>query len=404
MKFPIERTFKIKGTADFPTKIYFKMIKLLKDGYGYEVKKYKDWLEINPRSNYHQEMLQKKQALEQSVARVMLNLSDMRRDAELIKHDLRRLEEVHSHFKEKDEHVLKSDFVDLVDRNTGPLSMIDLATTGKFPTIVIDFYKIKSEEDIKKMKITQTERGILKKKWRLYEYWKEKYGKEIDEKVRMLREQLNSRKASLKMYKDLLEPYVKAINKIKFSESEYVGLDDPKLIEGYDTSIAGVELLCWKGISYEKDFEYKEKPDEYKKGKYPFYSYIEIKIKRKSLTVDGKRTEKMELDLKVYLKTGKEIKEIQKKVKEREELLYKEIEQFKGGEWKEEEKVEEKSKLLKSIENSIRAIVGRPIEEEYYIPKGFKGKLENIVQRDFIEFYDDLKDLVGGIKLKRHWK
>ncbi|MCK4634307.1 MAG: hypothetical protein KAT37_00360 [Candidatus Aenigmarchaeota archaeon] len=399
----IERTFKIKGTADFPTGIYFKMIKLLKESYGYEVKKYKDWLEINPRSNYHQEMLQKKQALEQSVSRVMIGLSDVRRDAELIKHDLRRLEEVQSHFKENDEHVLKSDFVDLVDRNTGALSLIDLATTGKFPTIVVDFYKIRKEDDIKKLKITQTEKGILKKKWRLYDYWKGKYGKEINEKVSMLREQLSGRKASMRMYKDLLEPYVKAINKIKFSESEYTGLDDPNLIEGYDTSIAGVELLCWKGMSYEKEFEYREKKDEHKRGRYPYYSFIEIKIKRKSLTLAGKRTEKMEINFKVYLKTGEDIKELRKKVKERENLLFKEIEQFKGGEWKEEEeKKGEKSKLLLSIENGIRKIVGRPSAGEYYIPKGMGGKMEAIIQKKFIEFYDDMKDLVGGIKLKRY--
>ncbi len=400
----IQRTFKIKGTVGFPTNVYFKMISLLKDGYGYEVKKYKDWLEINPRSNYHQEMLQKKQALEQSIARVMMNLSDMRRDIELIKHDLRRLEEVRDHFKEKDEHVLKSDFVDLVDRNTGPLSLIDLATTGKFPTIVVDFYKIKKEEDINKLKITATEKGILKKKWRLYQYWKEKYGKEIEEKVNMLREQLNSRMASMKMYKDLLEPYVKAINKIKFSETEYSGLDDPALIEGYDTSVAGVELFCWKGISAEKEFEYKEKPEAYKSGKYLFFSFIEIKIKRKVKSVAGKMDEKLEIIFKVYLKTGKEIEEIKKKIKEREELLWKEIEQFRGGEWKEENKKEEKSKLLISLENSIRKILGRPAEGEYYIPKGYKGSLANVVRKDFINFYDDLKDVVGGIKLKRHWK
>ena len=391
----LDRTLKIKGSVGFPTEIYFKMIKLLKNRH-YTVKKYKDWLEINPRSNYHQEMMQKKQALEQSVARVMINISDMRRDIELIKHDLRRLEEVKEHFKEKDEHILKSDFVDLVDRNTGPLSLIDLATTGKFPTIVVDFYKIKKEEDIGKLKISQTEKGILKKKWRLYLYWKEKYGKEIDEKVNMLKEQLNSRKASLKLYKELLEPYVKAINKIKFSESEYTGLDDPNLIEGYNTSIAGVELLCWKGVSIETEFEYN-------KEKYPFYAYIEIDIKRKTRFVSGKESELMEVNMKLYLKTGKEIEEIQKKIKEREELLWKEIEQFKGGEIKEEKETKkEKSKILKSLESTIRAIVGKPIEGDYYLPKGYKGKLENYIRRDFIEFYDDVKDLIGGLKLKRH--
>lgn len=402
----IERRMKIKGTAEFPTKMYFKMLSLLKDAYGYDdIKKYKDWLEVNPRSNYHQEMLQKKQALEQSVSRVMVGLSDMRRDVELIKHDLRRLEEVHGHFKEKDEHVLKSDFVDLVDRPTGPLSLIELATSGKFPTIVIDFYKITKEDDIKKLKITQTEKGILKKKWRLYVYWKEKYGKEIEEKVSMLREQLNSRKASIRMYKDMLEPYIRAINRIKFSESEYTGLDDPKLIEGYDTSVAGVELLCWKTIDYEKTFEYTEgtKKRGYRQIKYPFYSFIEIKIKRKSLTVQGKRQEKMEINFSVYLKTGKEIDEIRRKVKKREELLWKEVEEFRGKEFKEEkEDKENRSKVIVSLENAIRKLIGQPPQGDYHMPEGWAGKLSAIIQKDFTDFYDDFKDNFGGLKFKRH--
>jgi len=397
----LERTLKIKGNVGFPTNIYFKMIKLLKNRH-YTIKKYKDWLEVNPRSNYHQEMMQKKQAIEQSIARTLINISDMRRDIELIKHDLRKLEEVKRHFEEKDEHILKSDFVDLVDRNTGALSLIDLATSGKFPTIVVDFYKIKKEDDIKKLKVSQTEKGILKKKWRLYKYWKEIYGKEIDEKVRMLKEQLNSRKASLKMYKELLNPYIKAINKIKFSENEYVGLDDPNLIEGYSTTVAGVELFCWKGISSEKEFEYN-------KEKYKFYSYIEINIKRKTLFLSGKETEKMEITFKVYLKTRKEIEEIEKKIKEREELLWKEIKELKGEEEVEEEtegkkeKSKKRSELIISIEKSIRAIIGKPIEGEFYLPKGLEGELKDIIRRDFIEFYDELKDLIGGLKLKRHW-
>ena len=151
----IKRDLKIKGDPGYPTSVYFKMIKLLKETYNFEVKKYRDWLEINPRSAYHQEMLQKKQSLEQSVSRVMINLGDMRRDIELIKHDLRRLEEVSEHFKEGDEHVLKSDFVDLVDRNTEQLSLINMATSGKFPTIVVDFYKIREEGDIDKLKVSQ---------------------------------------------------------------------------------------------------------------------------------------------------------------------------------------------------------------------------------------------------------
>src|SRR6056297_383473 len=120
----------------------------------------------------------------------------MRKQKELIKHDLRRLEEVQEHFKEDDEHVLKSDFVDLVDRQTEQLSLINMATSGKFPTIVVDFYKVENEGDIEDLEVSATEKGILKKKLRLFNFWKDRYGSEIEEKVKMLRKEYNSRKAS----------------------------------------------------------------------------------------------------------------------------------------------------------------------------------------------------------------
>lgn len=402
----VQRKLVLRGTSEFPTKMYFKMLSVLKDWYGFKVKKYRDWLEVNPRSNYHQDMLQKKQALEQSVSRVMIGLSDMRRDVELIKHDLRRLEEVQSHFKEKDEHVLKSDFVDLVDRNTDQLSLISLATTGKFPTIVVDFYRITDEDDIRKLKVSQTEKGILKKKWRLYRYWKEKYGREIDEKVDMLKGQLNGRRASMKMYKDLLEPYVKAIHKIKFAESGESIFDDPSMIEGYDYSVAGIELYAWKPIFYDKHLEYMKggkRTARYSGVEEHFFLFLEIKIKRKYGLEEGKRKEKIEIEFIGDLKTGKDIEDIKNKIKERENLMMKELEEFRGGEFKEEpKKSEERKKLIIKLEDMIMGAVGRPVAGDYYLPKGWKDKLEKVGEKIFYDFYDDFKGTFEGLIFKRH--
>jgi len=183
----IERTISIKGEPGFPTGIYFKTIGILK-AFGFTVKKYKDWIEINPRSDLYQEIIRKKQVIEQSVGRILSNISDMRRDIELIKHDLRKFEQVLDHFDQNKLDSLKSDFVDLVDSQT-PSGMHKLVASGKFPTLVIDFFKIKSEEDIDKLKVSESEKGILKTKWMLFEEWLEKYSKAVRERVEMLREE-----------------------------------------------------------------------------------------------------------------------------------------------------------------------------------------------------------------------
>jgi len=91
-----------------------------------------------------------------------------------------------------------------------------------------------------------------------------------------------------------------------------------------------------------------------------------------------------------------------KKGKEREDLLWKEIEQFRGGDWEEEKKDEERSKLIETLENAIRSIIGRPPEGEYHIPKGWEDKIKSVVQENFTDFYDDLKGEFGGLKFRRH--
>ncbi len=412
------RKLKIKGVAGFPTDVYFKIISLLKDKYNYEVKKYRDWLEINPTSPYQQDILQKKQALEQSVGRILSNISDMRRDIELINHDLRKFEQVLNHFRENKFDSLKSDFVDLVDSQT-PSGMHKLVSSGKFPTLVIDFFKIEKKEDIDKLKVSNSEKGLLKTKWMLYQEWLKMYSRGVEERVRMLRAELNNRQAAVENYKKSVEPYLKAIHKIKIAQGgpeDYTGLDDPMMVEGYNTSVSGVELFCWKEISAETEYEYN-------KEKYAFYSYIDIKIQKKTRILKSGEKEALEVKLEAHVKTRKDIDELKRLLKEKEEIMWREIEQFKG-EVEEEKKPEpkgiekiresvkkfmgvaeekkEKSRTFEALEKSVRKVIGAPIEGEFHIPKGMGGKLEKIAYRDFINFYDDIKDLFGGVKLKRH--
>lgn len=397
-EFDPERKLTIEGQVGFPTNLYFSIVDYLSKR-GYTVKKVKDWLEINPRSPHHTELMRRRGALEQSIGRLLPSISDMRKEIELIKHDLRRLEEVEKHFEEEDEHVLKSDFVDLVDRNLPEhLSLIGLAVSGRFPTIVVDFYKVDSEEAIKDLDIPQTEKSILKKKLRLYNYWKERYGKEMSQKVEMLKSERRSRKASLKNYKESLKPYLKAIYRFRSGESEYTGLDDPALVEGYLTSVAGVKLACWRGITTELKHEYlTEEPEK----KYPFYSYIEIEFKKYRLTVREKEKVKMDIEINASLKNRGEIEEEEEEIKEREKELWRELKAFRGEEEleeKEEEETEETAfgRIFGKIKVGLRALTGR--RKEFWLPEGAEAPLKEIVEEETQDLYTFIKDRVGGLK------
>ncbi|MFB6088804.1 MAG: hypothetical protein ABEK36_03440 [Candidatus Aenigmatarchaeota archaeon] len=393
-----DKQLSFESSPDFPRSLYFSIVDFLSNR-GYEVKKVKDWLEVNPNSDYHQQLIQKRQSLEQNIGRILPNISDMRKQKELIKHDLRRLEEVQEHFKEDDEHVLKSDFVDLVDRQTEQLSLINMATSGKFPTIVVDFYKVENEDDIEDLDVSATERGILKKKLRLFNFWKDRYGSEIEEKVKMLRKEYNSRKASLENYKESLKPYLKAIHKIKSGGEDYSGINDPAFVEGYATSVAGVEIVGWRGISAEKTHKYlSDQPEK----KYPFYSFIRVKFTRYR-TQTKREKENMKIEIQGELKNRDEIEEIKDEIKQREKNLWEEIEAFQGEvlmEDEEEEKGEEENyaeKMKGRIIDYGRLLTGKRKEGEFYLPEGAKGPLEDIVDDEKDDLYDFIKNKIGAV-------
>jgi len=380
----IERSIGIKGKPGFPTGIYFKTIGILK-AFGYKVKKYNDWIEVNPRSDLYQEIIRKKQVIEQSVGRILSNISDMRRDIELIKHDLRKFQQVLDHFNQNNFDSLKSDYVDLVDSQT-PSGMHKLVASGKFPTLVIDFFKIKSEKDIDKLKISESEKGLLKTKWMLFQEWMDKYSKAVKERVEMLKAELNNRQASLENQKKQVEPYIKAIYKLRITDGNYTDFENPEIIEGYNTILSGVELYCWKPVKTRES-----KADEY-------YSYMNIKIKKETRIINNSENEKLKMTMSVYLKKKEEIEELENKIKEREKLLWNEIGYLKGENKKVEESAEKNISKLKRIESSIIRI----LTNKEKIDKAVESELKNQIREDFIKFYDTIKDVIGGLKLKRH--
>jgi hypothetical protein len=381
----------IKGAVGFPTEIYFAIVDWLSKE-GYTIKKVTDWLEIPPRSPFYEEMLRRKQTIEQNVGRVLSMISETRKDVELIRHDLRRLREVQDHFRERDEHVLKSDFVDLVDRYTGHLSLIDMAISGKFPTIVVDFYRIRGEEELRTADVSETEKAILRKKFRLYEYWKKYYGREIKDKVKMLEAELNSKLSSIKVLEEMLAPYAKAARRIRAAEAGYSGLDDPAMVEGYQTSVAGVELAAWRGISPTREFKYM--PGE----RYDFYCFYDLIIKRTTLLVHGKETEAMQIKIKAHLLNRNEIEKKEEEIAKKERDIWHELQEMRGE--KVEETVPEKTKAEKfgaRLVEAMKELVGLA---EFPLTPGTKKRLVRMIKEEEMgALWKFIKEKIGGLQL-----
>lgn len=410
----LTRELKITAELGFPTQAYFGMLDWLSKS-GYTVKKTDDWLYINPKTALHAEVMQRRQAIEQRLTQVMINVGDLRRDIELLKHDLRKFEGALEHHRKNELDVLKSDFVDFIDANT-PSPMFKLAREGRFPTILIDFFRVKSEKDIEKLKVSRSEKSILEIKWKLFQQWRESFAKAVEDRVRVLREEINSRTASLENYKASIRPYLESIHKMRISEHTPPDvLSSPAIIEGYITSVAGVELVAWRGVTlpgrelYPEARRYKTEEGRAIEKEYPFYVYFEVTIRRQQTVIKGKEIEGMKVTLKSYLKTAEEISEKERWIKEREEEMLRSLEEFRGEREvaKPKEEVKAEPTALRKL-GRIALVAPAKVAKEYMrgALTGGEGDVEDVlkkvVKEQAIAFYDALKELIGGLKLQRY--
>lgn len=398
-----ERNLTFGGQPGFPSGVYFGMLDVLEDNMGYEVRKRRDWLEVNPQSEFYDEMAQRKQTVERQVSSITEKMSEVRKELEMLRHDKRKLERIIDHKEEGDLDVLKSDFVDLVDRNTD-MSLLELANSGRLPSIVVDFYKIESEEDIEELDVSKGEKQILKKKWSLFQDWKERFVGEIERRMSTIESEIMSHEQTMENLKDTLHPYAKALKRIRVGEpEEYHGLDDPRIIEKYPGAISGVDLYAWKDLSSMSHYgEYDEMPkelyDEYGNDPgYEFYSFFEIRVRKKSWMVSGESVEVINIEIDPELLHRSELSEKKKELEKEKKKLQNSIKRLSGEEVEDLEEEEEEESTMDKVKSFGKWILGIPEKGKRPGEKQFKY----IVEEETDRLYERLKESGGGLKL---WK
>ena len=247
--------------------------------WGYYNRKVDEFIEVTPTyMDYYNITIAQKNKIEASIKQGLTSASQAVADYELLKHDLRRYNEVLSYFlqasKTKDEHVLRSLFVDRVDAHTGEgYSMITMAR--RWPTIITDFIRMKSDhldrEIIKKeLDVTDAEATVLLTKNQLYREWKQFFLPTIKDRVARLEVLAESRKKSIDEYREWLKPYVARFKMIKEkSQLRPAGdFSNPFMTPGFGQSqaLTGVRLWMWRPFSVPQKFHAEVMREETKKG------------------------------------------------------------------------------------------------------------------------------------------
>jgi hypothetical protein len=228
----------------------------------YTVKKADESLFVSPVwAEFYNITVAQKQKLEQAIKTGLTSAAQSVADYELLSHDTRRYKEIIDYFvdaeKTKDEHVIRSLFVDRVDAYTGEgYSMVTMAR--RWPTIITDFIRMKSEwMDVdtirKELDVAAAEATVLKTKNMLYNEWKELFLPVVKERFARIENLARARKKSVEEYRKWLKPYI-----AKFRSMKEMDEKDPKswvsnayVTPGFGQSeaVVNTRLWLWKSIS-----------------------------------------------------------------------------------------------------------------------------------------------------------
>ena len=236
------------------------------DDLGYNASRVEESIFVSPQSQLHDEFMQRKQQAEQRVNQTMQGFSDLLEEKHLLEHDIRKLRSRAEAFTDKDEALLKGDFVELVDganagsQQGGEAALKTLQERNIYPTIVSDFMEMESVDDLKKASdredgedgsladLPNNEKAVLRKKFSMYEKWKDLYGSEVNRRLDELKSQLQHIESSIEETRNRIEPYIRDVVMINnMGENQHL-IDNYYQWKGYASMIRQLKFICYKGL------------------------------------------------------------------------------------------------------------------------------------------------------------
>ncbi|QGA80692.1 helix-turn-helix domain-containing protein [Candidatus Nanohalobium constans] len=242
----------------------------------YEINKISESIHISPQSQMHAQFMERKQQAENNIKQTMQSYQQLEKQKHMLQHDIRKLrsrvEAINSH----DEVLLKGDFIELVDgagqspRQGGDqMSLKAYRDQNIYPSIVADFNEMEGVEDLETAEqrakryddkdeddledgpladIPTNEKAVLKKKWKMYEKWKDLYGSEVERKLNDLKGQMKNIQRSIEETEEWLEPYVRDAAMINRMGDDQAQLTSNLNIRGNSTMFRTIDWIVHKGM------------------------------------------------------------------------------------------------------------------------------------------------------------
>lgn len=238
------------------------------DDLDYNVHKTEERIFVSPQSNLHGEYMQRRQQAEQNIKNTMQNLSQLRKQRHMLEHDIRKLRTRAEDMRTGNEVQVKGDFIELVDgagaaggQGGDEASLKFYRDNNIYPSIVADFNEMRGLDDLKDPEdseynnprlndVPNNEKAILRKKYSMYEKWKDMYGSEIQRKLQDLKSELKRIERSIDETEEWLEPYARDMVMINEGSIKEYKEDMTKYFQfkGTSTLSRHMEFICYRPL------------------------------------------------------------------------------------------------------------------------------------------------------------
>lgn len=255
------KTLKVSaGSQGMPSTFIMVAADKFDDDWEWNVSKVDEQLFVTPQSHLHDEFMQRKQQAEQNVRQAMQGLEQLRKSKHLLQHDIRKLRSKVEDLKTGEETTIKGDFIELVDgagqspRQGGDqMSLKAYRDQNIYPSIVADFNEMESLDDLVDgplADLPENEKAILKKKYSMYEKWKDLYGSEIERKLDDLKKELRRVETAIEEQKKQTAPYVRDVVMINNKSTDALAEDMDRYFQfkGDSTTFKNIEFIAHQGF------------------------------------------------------------------------------------------------------------------------------------------------------------
>jgi hypothetical protein len=406
----VEHKLIYDSAAESIEPIYFFILDLMQDEFGYNVEKIIDNFTSSPSSGHFGELGQRATIMQQQGTKILGDINTVLRSILNIIYDLRdfrtRLQyykDVESSKKEKSEAArlaLKQLWIDKVDSQKGNSSISVMARQLGFQTLFDAFYVSKNEDDVKKLDLNDRVKRMVLQRIEEFNIWLYQSGQELKKRYEIEKIYLKSQINSLKIYSRWVKPYLKTASKLEMKD---IGRN-PSLVDSFSTLFLELTLLGKKKLNIENSAISEKIPFELKnyKSSRDYYSCVLVDFnfrgfpQRVSQRGDYNFGGRTEVTFKGYSLNEDELKKLDEELKKSDiydslnliegtttesiDNLKGEIESFLEEEIENSSK-EEKQKLEKNV-NPFLAIIG------YYNKKNEKkeiSKIDKIKKDNWIE-------------------